>query len=301
MSAEFAAAYPRTDLACETLPRELPPIPGVRAEESVEEGVALSDLTILDDEAARLMGKPIGRYVTLSRAKLWHLSGEAYDHFRDLLAEKLLTLAIEMTGQRPDAHFGVLVAGLGNRDITPDAIGPQTVQKLAVTRHLRTFEPAAYTAIGRCAISALAPGVLGQTGIETVELIRGAVENAKPDLVIAVDALVARSCERLATTVQLCDRGIDPGSGIGNNRKSICRETVGAPVMALGVPTVVDSSTLVYDALSRAGIGEISDDLRAVLENGRGFFVSPKETDVITTHLSTLLADAIEHAFTIVA
>lgn len=273
----FTAAYPRTDLACETRPRELPPIPGVRAEESVEEGVSLSDLTILDDEAARLMGKPIGRYVTLSRAKLWQLSGQDYDHFRDRLAEKLLCLAIEMTGRRPDPKFGVLIAGLGNRDITPDAIGPQTVQKLAVTRHLRTFEPAAYTAIGRCALSALAPGVLGQTGIETVELIRGAVENAEPDLVIAVDALVARSCERLATTVQLCNRGIDPGSGIGNNRKSICRDTVGAPVMALGVPTVVDSSTLVYDALNRRASTKSATTCARYSKTGGDFLSHPKK------------------------
>lgn len=296
----FTAAYPRTDLACETRPRELPPIPGVRAEESVEEGVSLSDLTILDDEAARLMGKPIGRYVTLSRAKLWQLSGQDYDHFRDRLAEKLLCLAIEMTGRRPDPKFGVLIAGLGNRDITPDATARRQCRSWPSRAICVPLMPAAYTAIGRCALSALAPGVLGQTGIETVELIRGAVENAEPDLVIAVDALVAAPANGWQQPYQLCNRGIDPGSGIGNNRKSICRDTVGAPVMALGVPTVVDSSTLVYDALNRAGIDEISDDLRAVLENGRGFFVSPKESDVITTHISTLLADAIEHAFTIV-
>ena len=130
-------------------------------------------------------------------------------------------------------------------------------------------------------------------------LIRGAVENARPDLVIAVDALAARSCDRLACTVQLSDRGISPGSGIGNFRQAICTDTVGVPVLALGVPTVVDSSTLVYDALAKAKIGSVSDELRRVLENGRSFFVSPKESDVITAQLSTLFAEAISLAFTV--
>ncbi len=292
-------AYPRTDLACETRPPKLPPMRGIRAEESTVGKIALSDLSILDDDAAELIGKPCGRYLTLSLGKLWKSAEEDFAAFRDLLSEKLFDFACHMTKKTPDESFGVLVAGLGNRDITADAIGPKTVQKISATRHLRTYDPNAYALIGRCALSALAPGVLGQTGIETVELIRGAAENAKPDLVIAVDALVARSCERLASTVQLCDRGIDPGSGIGNNRCSICRDSVGVPVLALGVPTVVDSSTLVYDALAQAGIGEIGDDLRAVLENGRGFFVSPKESDIITERLSALLAESIECAFTV--
>jgi GPR endopeptidase len=147
-----------------------------------------------------------------------------------------------------------LVVGLGNSEITPDAIGPFSVRKLNVTRHLRGIDEKLYDTIGRCEISALFPGVLGQTGIETVELIRGAAENAHPDVVLVIDALAARSCDRLAATVQLSDSGINPGSGIGNHRKAICRETVGVPVIALGVPTVVNSATLVYDALHKAGI-----------------------------------------------
>lgn len=292
---------PRTDLACETRPTPLPNLPGIQTEEHLEHETLVSSISITDDQAARAIGKPCGRYVTLSREKLWQLSDEPYQTFRRLLAGQIRDMAAAMCGRSPDRDFGVLTVGLGNREITADAIGPQTVAKLSVTRHLRDRTPDLFAAIGRCNLSALAPGVLGQTGIETVELIRGAVENARPDLVIAVDALVARSCRRLAATVQLSDRGIDPGSGIGNHRQSICRDSVGVPVMALGVPTVVDSSTLVYDALAQAGIGEIGDELRAVLENGRGFFVSPKESDVITANLSSLLADAIETAFTLEA
>lgn len=290
---------PRTDLACETRPPRLSDCPGIRTEERTENGVGISSIIVSTEQAAREVGKPCGRYVTLSREKMWRLSGEAYQNFRDLLADCIREMAADMCGRPADDDFGVLTVGLGNREITADAIGPMTVQKLSVTRHLRDHTPELYTAIGLCSLSALAPGVLGQTGIETVELIRGAVDNARPDLVIAVDALVARSCRRLASTVQLSDRGIDPGSGIGNHRSPLCRDSVGVPVLALGVPTVVDSSTLVYDALAQAGIGEIGDELRAVLENGRGFFVSPKESDVITAQLSSLLADAIESAFTL--
>jgi spore protease len=215
------------------------------------------------------------------------------------VAREIRAMCEKVCGRRVDRGFGVLVAGLGNSDITPDAIGPDSVRKLNVTRHLRALDEALYDTVGRCEISAVFPGVLGQTGIETVELIRGAAENARPDVVLAIDALAARSCERLAATVQLSDSGIHPGSGIGNNRKAICHETVGVPVIALGVPTVVDSSTLVYDALRRAGIEDVRPELRQVLENGRSFFVSPKESDVITERVSDLIADAVDTAFTL--
>ena len=140
--------------------------------------------------------------------------------------------------------------------------------------------------------------MLGQTGIETLELLRGAVRYVKPDLVVVIDALAARSCERLASTVQISDAGIKPGSGVGNHRAAITKEALEVPVVVLGVPTVVNSSTLVWDALHEAGIEKISDPLRRVLENGRSFFVSPKESDVITEQFSRLLANSVSVAFT---
>lgn len=294
-------SYARTDLACEAKIKDPPPMGGITAKEYTEDGITVSHMQVHSEEAAKRCGLDCGQYITLSHPKLWKLSDKIYHSFCHKLARYLREMAEAMTGRVPDAQFGVLIAGLGNREITPDAVGPLTTDKLEVTRHLRNHAPEAFDAMGRCSLSAIAPGVLGQTGIETVELIRGAVENAHPDLVIAVDALAARSCERLATTVQLSDRGISPGSGIGNFRQAICTDTVGAPVLALGVPTVVDSSTLVYDALAQARIGSISDELRQVLETGRSFFVSPKESDVITAQLSTLLAESISLAFTVSA
>lgn len=290
--------YTRTDLACECGVRERAGLPPEIYREEREGDALITRLRIEGEEQSALFGKPQGCYVTVMCGKMWLMGEDEINALTSLLAREIRAFAEDMTGKKPDRAFGVLVAGLGNAEITSDAIGPRAVSGLNVTRHLRGVDEALYDTVGRCEISALFPGVLGQTGIETVELVRGAAENARPDLVVVIDALAARSCERLATTVQLCDSGLTPGSGIGNERKGINRETVGVPVLSVGVPTVVGSSTLVYDALREAGIEEISPALREVLENGRSFFVSPKEIDVICVRVAQLLANAIDLAFT---
>lgn len=293
--------YSRSDLACESggigeggtaLPED------IYREERVD-GHTVARLVIRDEEHERQFGKPRGTYVTFLCGKIWLMGEDELGSLAALVAKEIRDMCAAVCGKKVDRGFGVLVAGLGNSDITPDAIGPDSVRKLNVTRHLRAIDEALYDTVGRCEISAVFPGVLGQTGIETVELIRGAAENAHPDVVLAIDALAARSCDRLAATVQLSDCGISPGSGIGNNRKSICRETVGVPVIALGVPTVVNSATLVYDVLQQAGIENIRPEVHRVLENGRSFFVSPKESDVITDRVAALIADAVDTAFTL--
>lgn len=293
--------YSRSDLACESrgvegggdgLPRD------IYMEEKVG-NLTVSRLRIRGEAEEAVFGKPRGTYVTVMCGKIWLLGEEEERQLESLLADEIRRMCACVCNKKVDRGFGVLVVGLGNSEITPDAIGPFSVRKLNVTRHLRGIDEKLYDTIGRCEISALFPGVLGQTGIETVELIRGAAENARPDVILAIDALAARSCERLAATVQLSDSGINPGSGIGNHRKAICRETVGAPVIALGVPTVVNSATLVYDVLHRAGIEEIRPALREVLENGRSFFVSPKESDVIAERVSDMIANAVDAAFTL--
>ncbi len=291
--------YTRSDLACESGGVEAGGLPREVYFEEERRGHRISCLKVRNEREESVFGKPRGTYVTFLCDRIWRMDEERLNSLVELVAESLRKMCSEVCAKPVDSGFGVLVAGLGNVEITPDAIGPVSVRRLNVTRHLRAYDESLYHTVGRCEISALAPGVLGQTGIETVELIRGAVENARPDVVIAIDALAARSCERLAATVQLCDSGIAPGSGIGNHRKAICRDTVGVPVVALGVPTVVSSSTLVYDALRQAGIEEVQPELQKVLENGRGFFVSPKESDVITDCVSGLIADAVDMAFTV--
>lgn len=250
-------------------------------------------------EAAQRVGKPMGCYVTVECKNLCGMDDGEFERIRCALAVEIRDMAERMCGHRVGRGFSVLVAGLGNREVTPDAVGPETVRRLSVTRHLRESEGALFSTVGLCEISALTPGVTGQTGLETVELVRGAAAAVHPDLIVAVDALAARASERLAATVQLSDTGIQPGSGIGNRRKALNRDTVGVPVMALGIPTVVDSCTLVYETLRRAGCLEPSEELRRVLEAGRGYFVSPKEIDLLVSGAAVLLAGALEKAFSV--
>ena len=290
--------YARTDLACENFGERSGRVEG--AEWRVEQigGFSVGRLRIRSESAARELGKPRGVYVTVESGKPSMLGEAEYGALTDLIADELRQMAERLTKKRIDSNFCILVAGLGNAELTADAIGPKTVQGLTATRHLREHEGALYRELGCCALSALATGVLGQTGIETQELVRGAVRAITPDLVLAVDALAARSCNRLATTIQLSDVGIHPGSGVGNHRAALTEETLGVPVMSLGVPTVVDSATLVYDALREAGIDRIDPTLESVLHNRKSFFVSPKESDVITEAHATLLARSIGQAFT---
>ncbi|MBR2906757.1 MAG: GPR endopeptidase [Clostridia bacterium] len=301
---ENVSRFLRTDLACEApSPSDAEDSAGASYWEYRRGNISVARLQIDGKEGEIRFQREIGTYVTVTTGQLLLLSPEDLSVLNEILVSELRRMA-ERLSERPIDHtLRVLVAGLGNAHMTADALGPETASILPVTRHLRDSEDPALLNEGRryASISVIVPGVLAQTGIETLELIQGAVRTVHPDLLIAVDALAARSCERLATTVQLSDTGIRPGSGIGNHREALSRETVGCPVIAIGVPTVVDSSALVYDALARAGIreGEISPELFAVLENGRSFFVSPKEIDALTKAFSELLSGAIADAFTV--
>ena len=279
--------YARTDLALESCSAAESGICGVEQSVHRRAGCVINRVSVTTSEAAVMLGKPVGTYVTVECGQIHHLDREQSRAIVDLLADELRGMTRALTGRFPGGNLSVFVAGLGNAKLTADAIGPGTVSRLTATRHLLDHEAALFRTLGCSALSALSPGVLGETGIETLELIRGAVRSVRPDLVVAVDALAARSCTRLATTVQISDSGIVPGSGIGNHRTAI----------TIGVPTVVDSSTLVWDALREAGIDEVSNALRTVLDNGKRFFVSPKESDLISEAVSDLLAGAISEAF----
>lgn len=254
---------------------------------------------IRTEEASRRIGKPIGRYVTLECGDLRTTDRRELDRVRCALAVELREMAERMCGSRIGVGFSVLVVGLGNADVTPDSIGPETVRRLSVTRHLRRMDGALFSTLGLCEIAAIAPGVPGQTGMETAEAVRGVVREIGPDLVVAVDALAARSAERLARTVQLSDGGIRPGSGIGSRSLSLDPESVGAPVMALGIPTVVDAVTLVFDAVEQAGLGEYAAELETFFSEKRGYFVAPREIDLLVRAGAVLLAEAIEKAFSV--
>lgn len=277
---------PRTDLACEA---------GRPGAESRSRTVTVGSAPVTVTRSRERDG---GRFVTVSCGSLTGRE-EDIEALACLLACEITELATLMLGRAPDPSLRVLVAGLGNDQITPDAVGPGTAARLSVTRHLKVCRAGLYEALGCCELSALVPGVLGRTGMEAADLVRQAASGVRAELVVAVDALAARSCRRLAATVQLSDRGISPGAGIGNMRAAIDRDTVGCPVLALGVPTVVDSATLVLDALEQAGLsGEVADPtLRRVLESGRSFIVSPGDCDRVVDLTCRLLARALDMAF----
>ena len=207
-------------------------------------------------------------------------------------------MAKRLSGKEISPDFSVCVVGLGNRELTADALGPLVASRLTATRHLRREEDELYRSLKCCLLSSVTPGVLGQTGIETLELLRGTVGSVSPDLVIAVDALAARSGDRLASTVQISDTGICPGSGVGNHRAELSKKTLGVPVISLGIPTVIYSSTLVWDALREAGIEEAGESLHRILENRRSFFVTPKDCDCIVEAGARILSRAIALSFT---
>lgn len=276
----------RTDLACEA----------GRGEEVEENACSLEGgITV---HVHRCRGAQGGRYVTVFCGKVTLLGERGKASLSRFLSGEIRLMAEQILGRPLDASTRILVAGLGNPQMTADAVGPEVLRRTTPTRHLKAHDAAVYHALGSCELSMIAPGVLGQTGIESGVLVKGAVDHVKPHLLVAVDALAARSCERLASTFQLSDTGLSPGAGVGNFRLPMNRESMGCPVMGVGVPTVVDSSTLVLDALERAQIPvEQYAGLMEILENGRSFVVSPKDCDEILSVTCRILAGALDHAF----
>lgn len=247
----------RTDLAVEAIEnhKSAAALPHVRQSDRILEGFAIHEVRILSEDAAREIGKPQGRYLTLELDALIRREEDAFPR----ACKALSTLLRELLPHPNDGP--VLIAGLGNRMITPDAIGPQTADHVIATRHLVAQSPAIFA--DWRPVSALAPGVLGQTGVETGEVICGVLDRVRPAAVIAVDALAAGRLSRLLHTVQLADTGITPGAGVGNARAALNKETLGVPVIAVGVPTVVDGATLAHEISSQLGqpACEALDDL----------------------------------------
>ena len=275
---------PRTDLATEAhaLWRETAEktshLPGVRAREEQRHGFTLETVEILDEEGERVLGKPRGRYITVALDPLRRREPEAFGRGCDVISEALKGILAF-----PD-NPSFLVVGLGNRAITPDAIGPETVDKLLVTRHLKQQLPEHFAAFR--AVSAVKTGVLGSTGVESGELVAALCRKLSPTCVIAVDALAAREPRRLCQTVQIADTGIVPGSGVGNARAALNRETLGVPVIAVGVPTVVDAGTLAYDF-----------GAENVPEEAARMFVTPRDIDQNVRDLGKLLGYSLNFAF----
>lgn len=231
--------------------------------------------------------------ITYLTPPLWQLDEKVRrDLIRSLSSDLAKLMKKNFKSTACQAPYSVLAVGLGNRELTPDALGAETVRKIWVSRPLQqTFRPSS-----GCFVSALAPNVSANTGIESAEIIGGVAEKIHPHLILAVDALATQSCSRLGAAVQLSELGIRPGSGLGNFRSALNRESMGIPVLSLGVPTVVHSSTMIIEALCRSGMSELTDKMRAYLKSSQQFYVTPKETDLILKEVSALLATVINRA-----
>lgn len=276
----------RTDLALEereSFDGSGVEIHGVEVEESCDEerDVRLTRVKIVSERGAREMGKSRGTYLTLEAPGL---ASPDEDYHREI-SEMIADLLRELTGTAES----VLVAGLGNRDVTPDALGPQAVSNLMITRHLiREYGREMMGMDGCCVVSGIVPGVMAQTGMETSEILQGIIEETRPDLLIVIDALAARSTRRLGRTVQITDTGIQPGSGVGNHRGSLTKESLGIPVIAIGVPTVVEAAAIVYDA---------QGNCEKMPPHLNGMFVTPKNIDEMIKQLSFTLSEALNMVF----
>ncbi len=306
----------RTDLAVEM--RELykkdsgREVPGVEVEvEKDEEDINITTVVVKDDEGARIMGKPIGTYITMDVPGIKHYDADLHDRISRAVAKQLVKVV------KLEKDQTALVVGLGNWNVTPDSLGPKVVSKLMVTRHLKKYMPEVLED-GINPVCAISPGVLGITGIETAEIIQGIVDKVKPDVVIVIDALASRKMDRVATTIQIGNTGINPGSGVGNRRMELTKNTMGVPVIAIGVPMVVDAATMANDTIDMMvdNLIEQSKDnkafysmlksvdkeekhrmIREILNPYIGnLMVTPKEVDALIEDISKTIANGINIA-----
>ncbi|WP_308856269.1 GPR endopeptidase [uncultured Oscillibacter sp.] len=280
----------RTDLALEA--RELwqesaqrtSRLSGVKATKSKLEGYGLTRVDILDQRGEEALGKPAGSYLTIDLTTFWQRKA-------DFFPRAVRAVGTQLKAMVPQ-EGPVLVVGLGNAAMTPDAVGPLTADSVLVTRHLISAMPRQFA--GFRPVSVVRTGVLGTTGVESAESVAGIAEQVRPAAIIAVDALASRRRERVCATVQLSDTGITPGSGVGNHRAALNRETLGVPVIAVGIPTVVDAATLAADLLEEAGVEHIDADR---LRQGQGsMMVTPRDIDAQVRDLSKVVGYGINWA-----
>ncbi len=278
----------RTDLALEARESigEAEEIRGVSVEETYDEKneIRVTRVIIETKNGAKAMGKPIGTYTTLEAPRMVEPDENYHQEISSALAKELKDIIPEAGEEQ-----SVLIVGLGNRDVTADALGPNVADNLFITRHVvMEYGKAAYSKSKMNMVSSIVPGVMAKTGMESAEIIKGVIDQTKPDVVIVVDALAARSTKRLNRTIQVTNTGIHPGSGVGNHRNALTKESLEVPVIAIGVPTVVDAATIVNDAVS----GEMKVNL-AELNN---MYVTSKDVDYQIKQISHVICDALNEA-----
>ena len=305
----------RTDLALERRDiyqrvNKLQQIEGVEStEENINENIKVSRVKITNQNGEQALGKPIGNYITIDVKKLKIAGEDEIQKASETLSNELRKI-IDM---HTDKQGEILIVGLGNIYVTPDALGPKVTNEIDVTRHIIKYLPQ-YVEEGTRPVSAIAPGVLGTTGIETVEILKGIVDNTKPKLLIVIDALASRSIDRISSTIQISDTGIVPGAGVGNTRQEISQNSLGIPVVAIGIPTVVELATLVSDGidifidrlqekaesneyLNKLQQNDKYEEVKEALNVGEyNMIVTPKEIDDLIENMKDVVARGINFA-----
>ena len=302
----------RTDLADERHDiykkfNKLENIPGIENhEKTIDDKIKVNTVKIVNNEGENAIGKPIGTYVTIDVKNLKLATDEEIEKASNVVKDELKTIINHHCSSQDE----ILVVGLGNQFVTPDSLGPKVVSELEITRHFLKYTPQ-YVVEGTRSVCAVAPGVLGTTGIETSEIIKGIVNNVKPKMLIVIDSLASKSIERISSTVQISDTGIVPGGGVGNAREELSINTIGIPVIAIGVPMVVESAVLVNDCLdyfieklqedaksneylNRLKEKDNYEDIKESLNpTGYNMIVTPKEVDDLIENMKDVVANAI--------
>ena len=313
----------RTDLAMEQKERfesDHVEVSGVVLEEEYDEEkeIKITTVRIETENGAKAMGKPVGTYLTLEAPNMAAADEGYHREISETLAG-FLEKYMKDTEENQEKGYSVLVVGLGNREVTPDALGPYVVDQLNVTRHIvQEYGRYAVGKGGSRIVSAIVPGVMAQTEMESAEIIRGIVNETTPDLIMVIDALAARSTKRLNRTIQISDAGIYPGAGVGNHRSEITKDTMGIPVIAIGVPTVVDAATIVNDAMENfitaletsetlKGVGVVLQGYNSaekyelvkelIAPHLNGMFVTPKDIDDTVRRISYTISEAMNMLF----
>ncbi len=278
-------------------------------EEDINKDIKITRVKVLNENGEQAIGKKKGNYITIDIKNIKIAGEEDIQKASEAVTKELKVLISNLVGNQDD----ILVVGLGNLYVTPDALGPKVIQDIDITRHLLTYMPDVLDKDTR-PVSAVSPGVLGTTGIETVEILKGIVDNIHPKLIIVIDALASRSIERISSTVQIADTGIIPGAGVGNTRKELTINTLGVPVIAIGVPTVVEAATIAADSLDLfiqkvQQEAKSNDFLNSLQEENKyemikevlvpedyNFIVTPKEIDELIENMSSVVARGINFA-----
>ena len=278
----------RTDLALEareSIEDKAEGLHGVTVEEHYDEAcdVHITKVVVETKNGAKMLGKPMGVYITLEAPAMTEPEEDYHQEISEILAREIRDILPE-----PDREQSILVVGLGNREVTADSLGPNVVDNLFINRHIvREYGKVAYNRSKMHQVSSLIPGVMAKTGMESAEIIKGVIGETKPDMVIVIDALAARSTKRLNRTIQITNTGIHPGSGVGNHRNAITQESLHVPVLALGVPTVVDAATIVGDAMGERPVA---------LKELNNMYVTTKDVDQQIQQISHILCDGINKA-----